>query len=172
MIKSTNYLELYSTTPIKSKNKVQCLSHKVSCEKTSSVIHWQTSFNFIQMCLNTFRGHCTQIKVKAAQSSCRHTSTHFSRVFIQTLAVVTLAVASADQSLPVGIIAHAAAAVTGACQRDASMSESRDWCCQPPPQHHTHTFTSTPEPTLYTENLARAHTLTHTLLYHLQGDSP
>lgn len=42
-------------------------------------------------------------------------STHFSRVFIQTLAVVTIAVASADQTLPVGIIAHAAAAVTGAC---------------------------------------------------------
>lgn len=42
-------------------------------------------------------------------------STHFSRVFIQTLAVVTLAVASADQALPIGIVAHAAAAVTGAC---------------------------------------------------------
>lgn len=42
-------------------------------------------------------------------------STHFSRVFIQTLAVITLAVASADQAFPIGIVAHAAAAVTGAC---------------------------------------------------------
>lgn len=42
-------------------------------------------------------------------------STHLSRVLVQTLAVVTLTEAARHQSLAVGVVAHAAAAVAGAC---------------------------------------------------------
>lgn len=42
-------------------------------------------------------------------------TTHLSRLVVQALAVVALAVAPVDQALAIGVTAHTAAAVTGAC---------------------------------------------------------
>lgn len=42
-------------------------------------------------------------------------STHLSRVLVQALAVVTLAVATTDEAFAVGVVAHAAATVTCSC---------------------------------------------------------